>query len=304
MPRILDIETDAVISLDECVGRLGQGGFDAGDGGSLHYAATALKQLANNRDFLGDMILDELKATAGNTESRGSGGGYSAQVIMLSRPARSFYLRANIWPAQNEYLMRSSGSAPFFYNLPHDHNFSFLTAGYLGPGYWSDYYEYDYDSVAGYAGEPVDLRYMGTRRLEQGQVMLYRAHRDVHVQRPADSLSVSLNIMQMNHAQGWYDQYRFDVENGRIAGILSYGCADTLLHLATAAGGDNGLDLAAEFAQHHPSERMQMSAWRALAAQCGDTDCQRTHYEAGLSHDSALVRGECRHMLAQHFGSD
>ncbi len=304
MPCILDIDTDISISLEECVGRLGQGGFDAEDEASLQNAATALKQLANNRDFLGDLILDELKTTVSDAEPRSSGGGYSAQVIMLSRPARNFYLRANIWPAQSEYLVRASGTAPFFYHLPHDHNFNFLTAGYLGPGYWSDYYEYNYDDVAGYTGEPVQLRFTGTRRLEQGQIMLYRAHRDVHVQRPADSLSVSLNIMQMNYAQGWHDQYRFDVERGEVAGILSYSAADMLLHLAAAAPGDNGLDLAAEFARHHPSERMQLSAWNALAGQWSDIQQQRAHYEAGLSHHSALVRGECRHILAHRFGPD
>jgi hypothetical protein len=35
--------------------------------------------------------------------------------------------------------MRASGAAAFVYGLPHDHNFDFLTLGYFGPGYWSDY---------------------------------------------------------------------------------------------------------------------------------------------------------------------
>ena len=42
-------------------------------------------------------------------------------------------------------MFKASGISPFFYHVPHDHNFSFLTVGYLGPGYWSEYYEYDYE---------------------------------------------------------------------------------------------------------------------------------------------------------------
>lgn len=105
--------------------------------------------------------------------------------------------------------------------LPHDHNFDFLTLGYFGPGYWSDYYEYDYGEVTGWRGEAVpSLRRIERSRLEQGKLMLYRAHIDVHAQYAADALSVSLNIMHTTGAQGWLDQYRFDLERRR-SGRLS-----------------------------------------------------------------------------------
>ena len=55
-------------------------------------------------------------------------------------------------------MFKASGTSPFFYHVPHDHNFSFLTVGYLGPGYWSEYYEYDYGEVVGMPGEKVDLQ--------------------------------------------------------------------------------------------------------------------------------------------------
>ena len=45
---------------------------------------------------------------------------------------------------------------------------------------------------------------------------------------PPEALSVSLNVMPAGGAQGWLDQYRFDVERGSIAGVLgtpaSHGC--------------------------------------------------------------------------------
>src|SRR3546814_8782480 len=93
-------------------------------------------------------------------------------------------------------MVRDSGTDPFFYGKAHDHNFSFLTVGYMGPGYWSEYYEYDYANVAGYVGEKVNLRYIEKSKLDEGKVMLYRIHRDVHLQLPADEMSVSLNIMR------------------------------------------------------------------------------------------------------------
>src|SRR3546814_33924 len=84
-------------------------------------------------------------------------------------------------------MVRDSGTDPFFYGKAHDHNFSFLTVGYMGPGYWSEYYEYDYANVAGYVGEKVNLRYIEKSKLDEGKVMLYRIHRDVHLQLPARS---------------------------------------------------------------------------------------------------------------------
>ena len=58
----------------------------------------------------------------------------------------------------------------------------------------------------------VDLRFVEKSRLEQGKVMLYRAHRDVHLQLPADEMSVSINIVETSHSSVFRDQYRFDVE--------------------------------------------------------------------------------------------
>ena len=43
--------------------------------------------------------------------------------------------------------------------------------------------------------------------------MLYRAHKDIHLQLPADAMSVSLNIVETSHSIAFRDQYRFDLEN-------------------------------------------------------------------------------------------
>ncbi|HUQ12713.1 MAG TPA: transposase [Novosphingobium sp.] len=297
MPRVIELADDGVIGLDECVERLSARGFDPHDEESLHQAGRDLAQLGNDHAFLGDMLVDELKLGCDDAEATQ----YGPQTVMLSRPAQGFFLRANIWPSADEHAFRASGEAPFYFDVPHDHNFSFLTLGYFGPGYWSDYYEYDFESVAGYAAEPVDLRFVERSRLEPGKLMLYRAHRDVHVQHPADALSVSLNVMHMAPHQGWFDQYRFDVKNKRIAGILSHGASEVTLRLAVALGLDEARDLAAEFGRGHPSDRMRLAAWDALALDAGDDAARDAVWLRAEASGSLMVAREAaqrRAMLA------
>jgi hypothetical protein len=192
MARMIPCEDGDPIELADLIEALNDDAFDPGDEEGFAAMAPLLRRLAGNRDFLAGLAVAELKDRCArqSLENR-----YSAQVIMLHRASEKYFIRANFWPSPQDSVVRNSGLAPFFYHVPHDHNFSFLTVGYLGPGYWSEYYEYDYEKVVGFPGEPVGLRYVETSRLEPGKVMLYRAHRDVHNQLPADSLSVSINIM-------------------------------------------------------------------------------------------------------------
>ena len=188
---------------------------------------------------------------------------------MLSELGGEFFLRANIWPSADEASYRASGGSSFVYGLPHDHDFDFLTVGYFGPGYWSDYYEYDYGAVAGAVGEPAGLRFVERSRLYEGKLMHYRAHRDVHAQLPPDSLSVSINVMHAGGAQGWLDQYSFDTDANRVAGVLGRSAAEAFMRIAVGLSGEEALDLAEHFARSHPSDRMRLTA---LEAQAGMLD--------------------------------
>ena len=267
MARTFEISDEEVAGLGACVDALATTGFDPRDEESLVHAATQLRRLGNHRTFLGDILVDELAARHRDEDTRNS---YGPQVIMLAPPSeRSFFMRANIWPSEDEHMMRASGGNSFVYGLPHDHNFDFLTLGYFGPGYWSDYYEYDYESVAGWSGEPVDLRFVERAALSEGKIVHYRAHRDVHAQIPADSLSVSINILHASGAQGWLDQYSFDVEADTIKSVISPGGAEIFLRVAVGLGGAEAMDLAENFARSHPSDRMRLSA---LEAQAGVLD--------------------------------
>jgi hypothetical protein len=295
MPRVIDHADDTVRSLEECVERLTRRGFDPGDEESLLEAARDLRCLGNDDRFLGDILIAELKHRDHPDAAKSA---YGPQSIVLSRPSGEFFLRANIWPAPGEHVLRASGEAPFYFDVPHDHNFSFLTLGYFGPGYWSDYYEYDFEAVEGYRGDAVDLRFVERSRLGEGKLMLYRAHRDVHVQHPADALSVSLNVMHMAPHQGWFDQYRFDVNEKRIAGILNSGSSEAMLRIAVGLGLPEALDLAEDFGRSHPSDRMRLAGWEALAMFApGDAERDRLWARAESS-GNRMVAGEARRQRA------
>jgi hypothetical protein len=269
MARVIACADETAIGLGDLVQALNDDGFDPADEESFAAVAPLLKRLANNRDFLAELAIAELKdrCTRQSLENR-----YSAQVIMLHRATDKFFIRANFWPSEKDSVLKSSGLSPFFYHVPHDHNFSFLTAGYLGPGYWSEYYEYDYGSVVGLPGEKVDLRFVEKSRLERGKLMLYRAHRDVHNQLPADDLSVSINIMEASNRLPFLSQYRFDVKRCEVAGILTRTASEALLALAANHDGGNGRDLVESFAAHHPCDRIQLTAIRELAGAAPDVE--------------------------------
>ncbi|MCB2088398.1 MAG: transposase [Sphingomonadaceae bacterium] len=286
MPRIIDLVGSESCDLTECVDALNDKGFDPYDEDSLHHAAAWLRKLGNNRDFLGDLLVDQL---AGR-ENIGVATAYSPQAIVLSGSDKGFFLRANIWPAEQDYCFRASGAQHFAYGAPHDHNFNFLTVGYFGPGYASDYYEFDYEEVAGYRGEkPPSLRFVERSNLHEGKLMLYRAHVDVHSQIPPESLSVSLNVMATDHMQGWLDQYGFDLENGAVSRILNPGGSECLLRIAVGMGGEEARDFAEHVGRHHPAERMRLAAFEARSLLCESEDARDALWrEAELSGSRML----------------
>jgi hypothetical protein len=269
MPRVIDPPGEAqACALGECVAALDQAGFEPREEESLLAAAGWLRRLGANPEFLAETMLAELAAR--HREDEGANG-YGPQVIMLSPLGGEFFLRANIWPSRDEHAFRASGGGTFVYELPHDHDFDFLTYGYFGPGYLSDYYEYDYERVAGAVGERAGLRFVERARLEPGSVVHYRAHRDVHSQLPPESLSVSLNVMHASGAQGWLDQYRFDTAAGTITAVLGTPATQVFLRIAVGLGNQEALDLAESFARNHPSDRMRLTA---LEAQAGVLDIE------------------------------
>jgi hypothetical protein len=256
------------MELAEAVEALEAIGFDPEEPGGWDDAAPILARLSANRRFVGDIAVAALRDGGVGVHA------YGPQVLMLHRGRGTWFLRANMWPAERDAILRASGRAAFFYDLPHDHNFSFLTIGHHGPGYESDYWEYDDDAVIGLPGEPVALRFAGRQGLSPGRLMLYRAHRDIHDQKPPAAFSITLNIMESSGREPWRDQYRFAPACGRIESVLSATAFEALVGLAVHVGGGNGRDLAEHVARRHPVDRIRFGAIRALAGAAPDGEAR------------------------------
>jgi hypothetical protein len=285
VPRLIDNAAEGpTIGLNDLVEWCETSGFDPGCEEGLAEAASMLGALGRNRHFLSDLAIAELKTRCA---AQRRDNPYSAQVMLLAPPG-PYILRAAFWPSERDHVVRMGGTAPFLYHVPHDHAFDFLTVGYLGPGYGSDYYEHDGDLI-GLPGEPVDLRFVERTCLSEGKMLLYRAHRDVHAQLPAETLSVSLNILATAPDQGWRRQYRFDTQRNVVAACMTISSAQMLLELAVGCGDGNALDLAHAFAAGHPHDAMRLTAWQAIG-DCGAVDPVR-HLESGMASSSPLIRG-------------
>ncbi len=292
MPRLIDPGAGGAIGLDELIDTLDAARFDSHDEDEFAALGPLLARLGRNRHFLADLALAELEARCARQSAT---NGYGPQVFLLAPPNGRYVIRANFWPAAADPVVQASGTAPFFYDLPHDHNFPFLTYGYLGPGYWSDYYEHD---GGGRVGEAAGLRFVERSRLDPGKLMLYRMRRDVHVQLPPDAFSVSLNILGQHEAHPWIDQYRFDIRRGVIAEALTMAPSEALAMLAAHLGGAAGRDLVAQLAARHPHPRMRATALAARLS-AGVPDEAVATIEQAASDADPIVRARARHALAQ-----
>lgn len=287
MPRLIECDDPNACALEECVEALRAIEFDPACEERTDKAALWLRRLGNNRSFLGDHLIEQLRHRHREETIE---SGYGPQAIVLSPLHSNVFIRANIWPSPSDHCFQASGARSFVYGIPHDHNFSFLTLGYFGPGYRSDYYEYDYQSLAGDEGEKASLRFVERSALEEGKLMLYRAHVDVHSQIPPESLSISLNIMHVDPVQHWFDQYGFDCERDEIQSVLSPNTTEVFLRIAVGLGGEEALDLAAQFGKHHPSDRLRFAAYEARALRESASDARDAIWrEAEISGNRLLA---------------
>jgi hypothetical protein len=233
------------------------------DDGSIAASAPMLRSLANDRD----LVVRELNRRIENYLADGAIP--SAQSLLLGR-GNDFYIRANIWPAVSDMASGRTYEDQFAYNLAHDHNFSFMTVSYLGPGYETEIYEYDYDKVEGYIGEAVDLRFLEKVRFGTGMVMLYRASRDVHVQYAPTELTITLNLMVVRPEVRTRDQFFFDLASRTIASYppeLATSYRASLLNLAGYLGDGDTQQLLSDVSAQHPCRRTRLTAFEALSRQ-------------------------------------
>jgi hypothetical protein len=193
---------------------------------------------------------------------------YSAQSLSLGGVHKKFYLRANVWlPKRELHSVNDAGEANLYsYDFAHDHNFDFLTVGYFGPGYETDIYEYDVREVRGEVGEVVDMKFLESTSLPYGKMMIYRASRDVHVQKFPCEFSISLNLLTPGK-EPIRDQFAFDLRTRAISSVIRSNLSGrSLLMEAAAALGDRDTDDMIQFiADSHHCCRTREAAARALS---------------------------------------
>lgn len=280
------------IELDECYEGLLDSKFNPHDQDSFQTVAPLLKKLNNNRTFLADVLINELEE---HCASQTLTNRYTPQVIMLKGAQKdvNFFMRANIWLPKNDPLLRASGEKSFFYRVPHDHNFNFLTTGYIGSGYHSDYYEYEYDKVIGYPGEQANLKFVEHKQLGEGQVMLYRAYKDVHNQLPADDLSVTLNIMPTMMFAHLRPQYIFNEQCTQVerTTVTTNGSIEPVLYLIAQSGSERGREFVEHIARRSVIEEDRFRAIKALTSvKVTDNDRVDVLEKFGLASSSKMVR--------------
>jgi hypothetical protein len=230
---------------------------------SVCASAPKLKELANNKTFL----LEHFNRALCDWRNFQLANSYTAQTLVLG-DGPGFVIRANIWtPPTEDVNLRSEQKALFVYDVPHDHNFSFLTVGYFGPGYETTIYEYNPSKVTGQVGEQVDLQFLETTTLPVGKMMLYRKSRDVHSQNYPSSLSISLNLLLAPPETNQRDQFLFDLESSRIAQYARNTASTrlTMCRIARHIGDARTASLLDELSCEHSSPRVRLAATESLS---------------------------------------
>jgi len=296
MPIHISDASIGELCIDGLVDHLVDARFDPTDHQCLVETAPLLKQLANNRTFLSDLICTEIS----NYHALQEDNPYVPQVFMLDNERlkeRSTFLRACMWPGGDDDLLESSGPKAFYYGLPHDHNFNFLTVGYAGPGYESDYFEYDYSKVVGLENEAVALEFKERSQLSQGHILLYRAFQDVHSQYAPERFSVSLNIMENTCRSAVMDQYTFAPEHDRVSSSFSRCAPGALFSMVAATGGLEAKDLLTHIFRRHPVDRIRMSALESLMNNAKDADTAVEFARLVNEGHSRFIRERTRELI-------
>jgi hypothetical protein len=259
----LTIETRSTntISLEDFLDHV-RGTLVVEDPDSLISLAQDLRSLANNRTFLVRRLQHE--SMSFRTFQAANRGVPETLEIMRGD---GWVLRANVWMPLHSSASENEKRSKIYHDA-HDHNFSFLTVGYLGPGYATTIYEYDPDRTTGIAGEPVELRFLERTTLPFGKVMLYRACRDVHSQEYPDALSISLNLIAFDPRFMAMNQYQFDLDRRIIRGFQeNEGHGRVLLcRLARLLGDRSTIPILEQLSERHPAPRIRVESRLALAA--------------------------------------
>ena len=256
MAYTLAAPADEVLTLEQFTEFL-EHSIDVDDLDDFCRAAPAFRALLNNRSLISDVVARELR----QWRDFQNGNGYVATTLILERRPK-FFIRANMWFPDQSGLRGRGYSA--VYGLTHDHNFTFMTGGYHGPGYTTEIYETD-GRARGNPGERVNLDFLERTMLPEGKIMVYRAMQDVHRQSRPDAMSVSINVVVPTQTKK-RPQYFYDVDRGEITRTeyIDQGRTLSLFTLAKYAGNAATHGLLTDIALTAANKRLRTAAYDAL----------------------------------------
>lgn len=218
--------------------------------------------------------------------------GYTAQSVILYQND-DYYIRCNIWPAISKNLqIRNWQDEMFSYLSCHDHNFDFLTVGYLGPGYKTEVWEYDYDKTIGVVGEKVDMRFLETTYLPKGKAMIFRGSKDIHTQYAPEEFSISINVIPQSLKILTNNQYYFNPANKTIDSIVptASSARNLLFNLAATFHDKETVQLIDEMALKHELPLVRINAFEALEKIHNTVDVWHDAKQDKQLRDQALYR--------------
>jgi hypothetical protein len=178
-------------------------------------------------------------------------------------------LRANVWPTMRQSNPYAGQEMLLYaYELPHNHDFTFLTVGHFGEGYETDVYEVDPATITGEAGQNVKLENYSREKLSKGRVLSFNAYSDLHTQFPPPELSISINLIVLETGRTG-EQCFFDTANQKVIHAIDEGTVGRMkltLDLAAAFPTPETVDILERFAETSRYERLRATARDHLEA--------------------------------------
>lgn len=262
---------DAVeaIGLNELIDQV-EATLSVDDFGSMEACATHLAAYAKNPGIISGLVSNHIRQLLSDRTVAPTRTPQSFIIAVREK----FYIRCNIWSPLSPKLKSLSFQRRLYsLEVPHDHNFSFLTVGYAGPGYRTDTFEYDRTLVGGRIGEKVGLVPTGSHVLSAGDVVLYRQGIDAHVQHQPVEMSASINIMFLSDYTRREWQYLFDLEAGTISGLSGSAMRSRqeLIRLAAEMDDPEISEQLSDVARRCVCPVTRQSALKALSKRQGET---------------------------------
>jgi hypothetical protein len=271
MATTINIRSQRSITPQEYIEYINEN-IDLRDEAAVLNSAEQFSALNNNKAFALDILHAELKRAPNSNET----SFYSLHSCIVARgkptrPEQSYMLRLNIWPCVPQsaltVALAQSVHQLYGYDIPHDHNFSFMTAGYWGPGYETAVFEYECAESQPYPNDALALRFLERTFLSEGKIMYFRTSRDVHIQfapsEPSMSLNLLINLPENQHVE----QYVVDLDSQRIAEYIPFSIITKrtrIIECVAQLGDENSVELLFDILQKHPARRLRHAALKAL----------------------------------------